>query len=158
MRNQYDFSPLYRTAIGFDRLASFIEAASNQSAQSQNNGYPPYNIEAVDENHYRITLAVAGFAEDELSIVARENALIVTGTKQKKANNTETKFLHQGIAERGFERKYQIADHVKVKAANLENGLLFIELEREIPEALKPKQIPINGKINSVETLEAKTA
>ncbi|BEU01205.1 small heat shock protein IbpA [Agarivorans sp. OAG1] len=155
MRNQYDFSPLYRTAIGFDRLANFIEAASNQSAQTQNNGYPPYNIEAVDENNYRITLAVAGFAEDELSIVAQENALIVTGTKQKK--NSQAKFLHQGIAERGFERKYQIADHVKVKAANLENGLLFIELEREIPEALKPKQIPINGKLN-VESLEAKSA
>ncbi|MGY5451469.1 Hsp20 family protein [Agarivorans sp. MS3-6] len=156
MRNQYDFSPLYRTSIGFDRLASFIEAASNQSAQSQNNGYPPYNIEAVDENHYRITLAVAGFAEDELSIVAQENALVVTGTKQKKAE--QVKFLHQGIAERGFERKYQIADHVKVKAANLENGLLYIDLEREIPEALKPKQIPINGKLNSVESLEAKSA
>ncbi|WP_221075443.1 Hsp20 family protein [Agarivorans aestuarii] len=155
MRNQYDFSPLYRTAIGFDRLANFIEAASNQSAQAQNNGYPPYNIEAVDENNYRITLAVAGFAEDELSIVAQENALIVTGTKQKKAS--QVKFLHQGIAERGFERKYQIADHVKVKAANLENGLLFIDLEREIPEALKPKQIPINGKLN-VETLDAKPA
>ncbi|WP_163134315.1 Hsp20 family protein [Agarivorans sp. Alg241-V36] len=155
MRNQYDFSPLYRTAIGFDRLANFIEAASNQSAQTQNNGYPPYNIEAVDENNYRITLAVAGFAEDELSIVAQENALIVTGTKQKK--NSQAKFLHQGIAERGFERKYQIADHVKVKAANLENGLLFIDLEREIPEALKPKQIPINGKLN-VETIDAKSA
>ncbi|MEE1676175.1 Hsp20 family protein [Agarivorans aestuarii] len=155
MRNQYDFSPLYRTAIGFDRLANFIEAASNQSAQTQNNGYPPYNIEAVDENNYRITLAVAGFAEDELSIVAQENALIVTGTKQKK--NSQAKFLHQGIAERGFERKYQIADHVKVKAANLENGLLFIDLEREIPEALKPKQIPINRKLN-VETIDAKSA
>ncbi|WP_432455247.1 MULTISPECIES: Hsp20 family protein [unclassified Agarivorans] len=156
MRNQYDFSPLYRTAIGFDRLANFIEAASNQSAQSQNTGYPPYNIEAVDDNHYRITLAVAGFAEDELSIVAQQNALIVTGTKQKKSD--EIKYLHQGIAERGFERRYQIADHVKVSAANLEHGLLVIELEREIPEALKPKQIPINGKLASVEVLETKSA
>ncbi|GGB16664.1 Hsp20 family protein [Agarivorans gilvus] len=155
MRNQYDFSPLYRTAIGFDRLANFIEAASNQSAQAQSNGYPPYNIEALDENNYRITLAVAGFSEDELTIVAQENALVVTGTKQKK--NEQTKFLHQGIAERGFERKYQIADHVKVKAANLENGLLQIDLEREIPEALKPKQIPINGKLR-VEALDAKSA
>lgn len=141
MRNQYDFSPLYRTAIGFDRLASLLESASSNSAQSQ--GYPPYNIEAVDENHYRITIAVAGFSEQELTITSQDNALLVKGVKEK--GEAKVNYLHQGIAERGFERRYQLADHVKVKSAALVNGLLNIDLEREIPEALKPKNIPISS-------------
>ncbi|MFM2480757.1 Hsp20 family protein [Celerinatantimonas sp. YJH-8] len=146
MRTQFDFTPLYRSAIGFDRLANLVEAAATASAQN-GNGYPPYNIELVDENQYRITLAVAGFAEDELEITSHENALIVTGRKEQAGDETKDsrKFLYQGIAERGFERKYQLADHVKVTSANLENGLLHIDLVREIPEALKPKKITINS-------------
>ncbi|MFM2486013.1 Hsp20 family protein [Celerinatantimonas yamalensis] len=146
MRSQFDFTPLYRSAIGFDRLANLVEAAASASAQN-GNGYPPYNIELVGDNHYRITLAVAGFSEAELDITSHENTLVVTG---KKANDEdvatqERKFLYQGIAERGFERRYQLADHVKVHAANIENGLLNIDLIREIPEELKPKKIEIRA-------------
>ncbi|CAG8999394.1 MAG: Small heat shock protein IbpA [Candidatus Celerinatantimonas neptuna] len=146
MRTQFDFTPLYRSAIGFDRLANLVEAAASASAQN-GNGYPPYNIELVDDNKYRITLAVAGFKEEELEITSHENTLVVTGNRNQESaeEGNERKFLYQGIAERGFERRYQLADHVKVEAASLENGLLHIDLVREIPEALKPKKIAIRS-------------
>lgn len=141
----FDFTPLYRSAIGFDRLADLVEAAASASAQN-GNGYPPYNIELVGDDQYRITLAVAGFSEDELEITSHENTLIVSGKKaQSEEQDGDRKFLYQGIAERGFERKYQLADHVKVTNASLENGLLHIELVREVPEALKPKKIEISA-------------
>lgn len=143
MRTNTDFSPLYRSFIGFDHLAGLIDKASRADKQSS---YPPYNIELLADDQYRITMAVAGFAENELEIESKQNNLIVTGTKPVAKEKTERNFLHQGIAERSFERKFQLGDHVKVIGAFMENGLLHIDLEREIPEALKPRKIAINGK------------
>ena len=143
MRTSTDFSPLYRSFIGFDHLAGLIDKASRADKQSS---YPPYNVELLAEDQYRITMAIAGFAEEELDIESKQNTLIVTGTKTANDSKVERKFLHQGIAERSFERKFQLGDHVKVIGAFIEHGLLFIDLEREIPEALKPRKIAINGK------------
>ncbi|MEH0833666.1 heat shock chaperone IbpA [Pectobacterium cacticida] len=136
MRNP-DFSPLYRSAIGFDRLFNLLEAGQTQS----NGGYPPYNVERIDENQYRITIAVAGFSEQELDITAHDNLLSVKGAHagEPVARN----YLYQGIAERNFERKFQLAEHIQVKGANLENGLLYIDLERIVPEEMKPRRIEI---------------
>jgi molecular chaperone IbpA len=134
----YDLTPFYRTAIGFDRLAKLL----NDSQRSENEiSYPPYNIELVDENAYRIVMAVAGFQQNELEIETEHQTLRVTGRKAKKEQ--ENTFLHRGIATRDFEHKFQLADHVKVTGANLENGLLTVALVREIPEALKPRKIEI---------------
>ncbi|EEQ00123.1 heat shock chaperone IbpA [Yersinia ruckeri] len=136
MRNS-DLAPLYRSAIGFDRLFNLLE-----SGQSQNNGgYPPYNVELVDENRYRITIAVAGFSEQELDIVTQDNLLIIRGSHGEET--TDRTYLYQGIAERNFERKFQLAEHIKIKGANLENGLLYIDLERIVPESMKPRRIEI---------------
>ena len=143
MRTTTDFSPLYRSFIGFDHLAGLIDKASRADKQSS---YPPYNVELLAEDQYRITMAIAGFAEEELEIESKQDTLIVTGIKSANSENTERKFLHQGIAERNFERKFQLGDHVKVIGAFIEHGLLSIDLEREIPEALKPRKIAINGK------------
>ena len=137
-----DLSPLYRSAIGFDRLASMIESASTGN-KGNNQGYPPYNIEQFSEDEYRITLAVAGFDDSELEITSHENTLLVKGIKAEQ-EKPDSKFLYQGIAERGFERKYQLADYVTVEAADLNNGLLHIDLKREVPEAMKPRSIGIN--------------
>jgi len=142
MRTTTDFSPLYRSFIGFDHLAGLIDKASRADKQST---YPPYNVELLEEDKYRITMAIAGFAEDELEIESKENTLIVTGLKQNNSDKDQQKFLHQGIAERNFERKFQLGDHVKINGASMEHGLLHIDLEREIPEALKPRKIQING-------------
>ncbi|MFC5704603.1 Hsp20 family protein [Aeromonas eucrenophila] len=133
-----DFSPLYRSAIGFDRLANLIESA----ASNGNAGYPPYNIEQLGDNDYRISMAVAGFTQEELELSFQENLLTVKGSKQV---DTDRNYLYQGIAERGFERRFQLADYVRVKGADLKNGLLHIELAREVPEAMKPRKIEING-------------
>ncbi len=151
MRTSTDFSPLYRSFIGFDHLAGLIDKASRADKQSS---YPPYNVELLAEDQYRITMAIAGFAEEELEIESKQNTLVVTGTKAGNSNKAERKFLHQGIAERNFERKFQLGDHVKVIGAFMEHGLLHIDLEREIPEALKPRKIAINGKslLNSNKT------
>ena len=138
MRN-YDFAPLTRSAVGFDRLFTMLEAASKTEGQ----GYPPYNIESLDENRYRIELAVAGFKPAELNIEARENVLIVTGRKAANDGADDRRFLHRGLAERDFERRFQLADYVVVKGAALANGLLTIDLKRELPEALKPRSIEI---------------
>ena len=138
MRTSIDLSPLYRSAIGFDRMAALLDSASVESKPS----YPPYNIELVEENHYRISMAVAGFSEDEMSISSEQNTLVISG---KQSADGDKKFLYQGIAARNFERKFQLAEHVKVTSASLVNGLLHVELEREIPEALKPRTIAINN-------------
>ncbi|MDR8523645.1 MULTISPECIES: Hsp20 family protein [Shewanella] len=139
MRN-YDLTPLYRSAIGFDRLAQLAEhAASNKG----NSGYPPYNIELINEHRYRITMAVAGFSMEELDITSEGDKLLVKGIKAEEKE--ERKYLYQGIAERGFERTFQLADYVTVIGANLENGLLNIDLKREIPEAMKPRKIEIGN-------------
>ncbi|GIU09655.1 Hsp20 family protein [Shewanella glacialipiscicola] len=139
MRN-YDLTPLYRSAIGFDRLAQLAEHAA---ANNGNTGYPPYNIELLGENRYRITMAVAGFSMDELEISSEGEKLLVKGNKAEI--QSERKYLYQGIAERGFERTFQLADYVTVLGASLENGLLNIDLVREIPEALKPRKIEISS-------------
>ncbi|MGV2846157.1 Hsp20 family protein [Aeromonas hydrophila] len=133
-----DFSPLYRSAIGFDRLANLIESA----ASNGNAGYPPYNIEQLGDSDYRISMAVAGFTQKELELSFQENLLTVKGNKQA---DSERNYLYQGIAERGFERRFQLADYVRVKGADLKNGLLHIDLVREVPEAMKPRKIEING-------------
>ena len=137
MRN-FDLSPLYRSAIGFDRLFNLLENNQGQG----NGGYPPYNVELVDENHYRIAIAVAGFAESELDITAQDNLLVVKGSHE--AEQKARTYLYQGIAERTFERKFQLADNIHIKGANLVNDLLYIELERVIPEANKPRRIENN--------------
>ncbi|HHK8586801.1 Hsp20 family protein [Vibrio parahaemolyticus] len=138
MRN-VDFSPLYRNAIGFDRLLNLMEA---NTAKNTSGGYPPYNIEQKDEHNYRITMAVAGFSEDQLDLTQNENMLIVKG--ERKAEESKN-YVYQGIAERDFERKFQLADYVKVTGASMENGLLHIDLVREIPEAMQPRKIAIGG-------------
>jgi len=151
MRTSTDFSPLYRSFIGFDHLAGLIDKASRADKQSS---YPPYNVELIAEDQYRITMAVAGFSEQDIDIESKDNSLIIIGTKaagSRDGNNTKEnqaprKFLHQGIAERNFERKFQLGEHVKVIGAFMENGLLHVDLQREIPEALKPRKIAINGK------------
>ena len=139
---QVDFSPLYRSTIGFDRLFNMLDGlAAPEQAQS----YPPYNIERTGENTYRITMAVAGFDERELSIEAHAQTLVVKGEKAEDDKLTETEFLYRGIAKRAFERRFQLADHVEVKAASLKNGLLHIDLLRNIPEAMKPRRISISA-------------
>ncbi|MBE0386308.1 Hsp20 family protein [Pseudoalteromonas luteoviolacea] len=141
-----DLSPLYRSFIGLDHLASLMDSA--QRSSEKQSGFPPYNIEALDEDKYQITMAVAGFSEQELSLQSENNTLIVTGEKSNKDAQQERKFIHQGIAERNFERKFQLGDHIKVLGAELENGLLVIDLEREVPEAMKPRKIEIgSGKL-----------
>ena len=147
----FDLAPLYRSTVGFDRLFSMLDGFEAAP------GYPPYNIERTGENDYRITVAVAGFGEGELSIVSKENTLTIKGEKQvKQDNNGEV--LYQGIAARAFERQFQLADYVQVKGANLENGLLHVELVREIPEAKKPRQIAIGNGSAKPQVVEAKVA
>lgn len=141
----FDFTPLYRTAIGFDRLAN----ALSNSARAESGGYPPYNIQSVDENQYRISMAVAGFSEQDLSIVSEQNTLVVSGRLAENDADKDQHYLYQGIANRAFERRFQLADHVKVTAAKLENGLLHIDLVRELPEAMKPRQIEISSSSGS---------
>lgn len=136
-----DFSPLYRSAIGFDRMASLLDAVSQ--TETKQPAYPPYNIELTGDDTYRITMAVAGFAEKDLDLQLEQNRLTVSGKKDQEAEPKE--FLHQGIAERSFERRFQLADHVRVENAQLENGLLHIDLLREIPEAMKPQKIEIGS-------------
>jgi molecular chaperone IbpA len=138
--NAIDFSPLYRSTIGFDRLANMLDGALQQNHST---GYPPYNIESTGENHYSITVAVAGFSEGELDITTEQGVLSIRG--KKADDKTERNYLHQGIATRGFERKFQLADHVEVTGAELVNGLLTITLAKEVPEAMKPKRIAIGG-------------
>jgi molecular chaperone IbpA len=139
----FDLSPLYKTTIGFDRLGQLMD---QMSADTTANGYPPYNIERLDENEYRITMAVSGFAEKDIEIEIKEETLLVRG---HQAEDQEARdFLYRGIAARAFERRFRLADHVQVKGAKLENGLLHIDLVREIPEALKPRKIEItSGKV-----------
>lgn len=137
----FDLTPLYRSSVGFDRMANLLDSAM-RSEQSQPS-YPPYNIELTGEDQYRISMAVAGFDQSELTIEAKQNALTVTG--KKAGEREERAFLHRGIAARDFERRFQLADHVKVVSATMENGLLHIGLVREIPEAMKPRTIEITS-------------
>ena len=149
----FDLTPLYRSTVGFDRLFSLLDQGTGfESAPS----YPPYNIERTGENAYRVTVAVAGFAEPELSIEVKENTLTIRGEKQTKQDEKNGEVLYQGIAARAFERRFQLADHVVVKGAALENGLLHVDLVREIPEAMKPRSIPIgNGPAKVIDAKKA---
>jgi molecular chaperone IbpA len=150
-----DLSPLYRATVGFDRLVNTLDSASRvgESALS----YPPYNIEKVSEDAYRIVMAVAGFAEGDLDITAKENTLVISGKKDKPEAD-EVSYLHRGIANRTFERRFDLADYIKVTGAKLENGLLAVELVREIPEAKKPRSIAITSSEASARVLENEAA
>jgi molecular chaperone IbpA len=159
MRN-YDFSPLYRSTVGFDRLFSLLDQYNGVDSTPT---YPPYNIERTGNDSYRISIAVAGFGPSEIAVETRENTLSVRGSKEQVTNGaSKAQVLHQGIAARAFERRFQLADHVKVTAANLENGLLHIDLVREVPEAAKPRTIPVSvgapAKVLETSTVETKKA
>ena len=139
--NRIDLTPLYRSSVGFDRFESLLDAAFQTEKSSA--GYPPYNIEMMDENKYSITVAVAGFTQDELDIQVEKGVLTITGKKEQ--SESKGQYLHQGIATRTFERKFNLADHIEVVAADLKDGLLSIDLVKEVPEAMKPKKINIGG-------------
>lgn len=141
-----DYSPFFRSTVGFDRLLNLLDGAAEQ-------GYPPYNIERSDENNYRVTVAVAGFAEKDLAVDVKDRVLTITG---KRDEGEKPAFLHQGIAGRAFERSFQLAEHVEVKAARLENGLLHVDLERIVPEEKKPRRIQINAP--ALKTIEGQKA
>jgi molecular chaperone IbpA len=136
----FDLTPLFRSTVGFDRLADMLDSVGQFDPGAS---YPPYNIERTDENHYRISLAVAGFGENELSVETREGVLTVQGKREEKAHAEQVHYLYQGIAGRSFERRFQLAENVEVRGAELVNGLLHIDLERVVPEEKKPRRIPI---------------
>lgn len=150
MMNRFDFSPYRRTTVGFDRLFDLLE---NQARAAQGDNYPPFNIERNSEDAYRVTIAVAGFKAEEIDITAQQNLLVVSG---RKAAETESRgnFLHMGIANRNFERRFELADFVRVSDAGLEDGLLTIDLVREVPEAMKPKKITINNSTPKLSVVE----
>ena len=150
MRSNFDFSPYRRSTVGFDRLFDFLETAG-RSEQADN--YPPYDIEKLSDDSYRITLAVAGFGPGDIDITARQNMLVVTGRKTENRNK-DGNYLHMGIATRAFERRFELADFVRVEGADMKDGLLSIELLREIPEAMKPRKIDINA--GESKTIEAR--
>lgn len=138
----YDFTPLYRNFVGFDRMANLIDAATQSASAGQ--AYPPYNVARLDEDSYRIEMAVAGFDSADIEIESHENVLTIAARRDQEADNDDVEYLHRGIAERGFERRFQLADHVIVENAQLKNGLLTVSLKRELPEALKPRKIAVH--------------
>lgn len=149
MRSAFDFAPFRRSTIGFDRLFDLLEnSATGQGGEN----YPPFDLLKLDDNRYRISLAVAGFRRDEIEITAQQNQLIVTG---KKADDDKADYIHRGIANRSFERRFGLADHIRVTDADLSDGMLSIELVREIPEAMKPRKIQIGGSSPATETIES---
>ncbi len=148
----FDFAPLHRATIGFDQIADLMDRAL--SADGSQQSYPPYNIEKTADDAYRISIAVAGFSEDELSVEVKENALIVAAKKAEQ--ETERSYMHRGIATRAFERRFTLADHIRVTGASHVDGMLHIELQREVPEALKPRRIAINGQLPETAEIEAK--
>jgi molecular chaperone IbpA len=150
-----DFSPLYRSTVGFDRLFTMLDSLAQPDGGQT---YPPYNIERTGEDSYRISMAVAGFAEDEISIEAHRNVLTVKGERKEETNGEGSELLYRGIASRAFERRFQLADHVDVAGANLKNGLLHIDLKRNIPEELKPRKIAISAAPAKAKQIEAKAA
>ena len=146
---RYDWTPLWRSTIGFDRLFDVLDEVQRTAEET----YPPYNIEQLDENRFQISVALAGFTPDEVSLTAEQNVLTLEG---RKAENDEKVYLHRGISARAFKRQFTLADHVEVRGARFENGLLIVDLQREIPEAMKPRQIPINAA--NVSRIAAKAA
>jgi len=151
----FDYSPLFRSTIGFDRLFNLLDSTGQVDAGQS---YPPYNIERTDETHYSITLAVAGFGEKDLNVEVREGVLTVQGTRGDAEQTQKTGYLYQGIAGRAFERRFQLAENVEVRGAKLENGLLHVDLERIVPEAQKPRRIQINATDLKVLEGQAKAA
>jgi molecular chaperone IbpA len=147
MRSFY-FSPLFRNAVGFDTLSRLMDATNDEST-----GYPPYNIENLDENHYRVAVAVAGFGENDIEVTVKDNALTISG-KADESEEADPSFLYRGITTRQFERRFQLADHIEVRDARLANGMLTVDLEQKIPESLKPRRI----QVNSVQALEGRKA
>lgn len=150
----FDLSPLFRTTVGFDRLNQMLDAA--QSVDSSG-GYPPYNIEKIDDDSYGVTMAVAGFSEDDLDITVKDNVLVVTGRIEAKESNGK-RYLHRGIATRAFERRFELADHIRVTGARLENGLLYLDLVREVPEEMKPRKIAIASEAGQTKVIEDQKA
>ena len=148
----FDLSPLYRSTIGFDRLVSLLDGVSG--FENEASTYPPYNIERLGDNEYRITMAVAGFSKDEVTVEVKESSLTVRG--QKSEDKEERQFLHRGIAARAFDRRFQLADHVEVTGADLKDGLLHVDLKRDLPERMKPRQIAVGN--GSPKTIEAKAS
>ncbi len=150
----FDFSPLFRSTVGFDHMSRLLESAL--SAEDAGAAYPPYNIERLEENQYRITMAVAGFAESDLEIVSENNTLTIRGKSQQEG--VKAQYLYRGIAGRAFERRFQLADHVTVTGATMEHGLLHVSLERQVPEQLKPRTITIGTPANESPTIEHRAA
>ena len=147
----FDLAPLYRSTVGFDRLFSMLDGFEAAP------GYPPYNIESTGEDSYRLTMAVAGFARDELDITVQQNQLVISGKAQKE-DEAQGRYLHRGIARRAFERRFSLADHIKVSGASMDNGLLHVDLVREVPEAAKPRQIKIGEAVNQPQVTQQKEA
>jgi len=152
----FDLSPLYRSTVGFDRMFNLLDSVGGVETSAPT--YPPYNIERTGENEYRVTMAVAGFGEDDLSIEAKENTLTVKGEKKSETEEKANQFLYRGIAARAFERRFQLADHVEIRGATLENGLLHIDLVREIPEAMKPRTVAIGKAKPKAKQIDAAAA
>lgn len=155
MRSSFDLTPYRRSTVGFDRLFDLIE---NSARLQQTDNYPPFNIERVSEDRYRVTLAVAGFKADEIDITAQQNLLQVSGRKEEVSAEERAKYLHLGIAARNFERRFELADFVRVENASLADGLLVVELVREVPDAMKPRKIAINGKGEVIDLASDKNA
>lgn len=150
----YDLSPLFRSTVGFDRMTRLLETALK--ADDQAHAYPPYNIEKVSDDAYRITMAVAGFGPEDIEVTSQEQSIVIAGKARKEQESAQ--FLYRGIAGRAFERRFQLADHIKVTGASLENGLLHVDLVREIPEAMKPRTIRIETGSGRAQTIEQKAA
>jgi molecular chaperone IbpA len=153
--DRFDFSPLFRSTIGFDRLARLVDSATRFDGSAP--AYPPYNIESTGEDSYRLTMAVAGFSRDELDITVQQNSLVISGKAQKEETE-EGRYLHRGIARRAFERRFSLADHMKVTGASLDNGLLHVDLVREVPEEAKPRQIKIGEAVTQPQVAQQKAA
>ena len=152
----YDMTPLLRSTVGFDRMARMMDSLARMDEQG--GGYPPYNIEKLGEDDYRISMAVAGFSEDEITITVQDGGVVIHGEAQQNEEQDEATFLHRGIARRAFERRFDLADHIKVTGASLENGLLHIDLVREVPEAMKPRTIAITKGEKKAKAIEHEAA
>jgi molecular chaperone IbpA len=154
--DRFDFSPLFRSTIGFDRLARLVDSATRFDTATP--AYPPYNIESTGEDAYRLTMAVAGFSRDEIDITVEKNSLVISANGQKEDDETQGRYLHRGIARRAFERRFSLADHIKVNGASLDNGLLHVDLVREVPEEAKPRQIKIGEAVTPPQVEQQKAA
>lgn len=153
--DRFDFSPLFRSTIGFDRLARLVDSAARVDTTP---AYPPYNIESTGDDSYRLTMAVAGFSRDEVDITVEKNSLVISGKAQKEDEAAQGRYLHRGIARRAFERRFSLADHIKVNGASMDNGLLHVDLVREVPEEAKPRQIKIGEAVSQPRVTEQKEA